>query len=197
MGTGSTRSSSMSSPKEKPTVDLNLEEIQRALLERLESKMDSVITDQRTNSAELRSVSAEVRSVSAEVRSVAQTTENTRVEVQRLNGRVTELEGDVRDLRDDGAGIRRQHSETDLERQAAIGGAVAHVSKLEATVQALREDMGGLVRSQTAQTVTLGNLNTLLVTLSDAISKNAKFVKYGMVVGGIVIGAVVAAVKAL
>lgn len=42
----------------------------------------------------------------------------------------------MRDLRDEGAGIRRQQSETDLEQQAAIGGAIAHVSKLEAAVQA-------------------------------------------------------------
>lgn len=52
------------------------------------------------------------------------------------------------------------------------------------------------MRSQTAQTATLAALNTLLTTMSDAVSKNAKFVKYGMVVGGIVIGAVVAALKA-
>ena len=173
----------MSNPREKPTVDVDQFAIIRGLLERQETKVDNI--------------GSKVDLLDTRFRNVEATTENTRIEVQRLTSRVTHLEGDVKGLKEKDGAILRQHSETDLERQAAIAGAMVHVAKLESAVQAQGETLAGLVRGQTLQTATLESLNTLLVTLSGAITKNARFVKYGMIIGGVVIGAVVAAVKAL
>ena len=103
----------------------------------------------------------------------------------------------MRDLRDEGAGIRRQQSETDLEQHAAIGGAIAHVSKLEAAVQAQGEALEGLKKGQTAQTDVLANVNTLVTTLTSTFTRHLVYVKVGLVIGGVIIGAVVAALKAL
>jgi hypothetical protein len=125
----------------KPTLDLDRLEIIRRLLEK--------------QSTQLENVGSKVDLLDVRFRSIEVTTEATRNDVVRLDGRVKTLEADVRELRERDAGILRQQSDADYQQQAAIGGAIAHVSKLETAVHEQGEALAGLVKSQSAQTATL------------------------------------------
>jgi len=70
-----------------------------------------------------------------------------RNEVHRLSNRVQAVEtglavaqDDIRGLEDADTTLTRLKSETDLETEAAIGGAIAHVSRLDEALRSLREN---------------------------------------------------------
>jgi len=70
-----------------------------------------------------------------------------RNEVHRLSNRVQAVEtglavvqDDIRDLEDADHTLTRLKSETDLETEAAIGGAIAHVSRLDEALRSLSEN---------------------------------------------------------
>jgi hypothetical protein len=50
------------------------------------------------------------------------------------------VQDDIRDLEDADTTLTRLKSETDLETEAAIGGAIAHVSRLDEALRSLREN---------------------------------------------------------
>jgi predicted nuclease with TOPRIM domain len=166
------------SANEKPTLEMNQLEIIRRLIEKSESKLDNV--------------SSKVDLLDTRFRTLEATAEGTRHEVQRLNGRVTDLEGDVRHLRDQDSTIKRQTSETDLAHEAALGSAIAHVSKLEKVMKDQGEVLTGLVQSQNKQTETLALVSTVLTNASAAVARNVLYFKAGLVIAGVLVGIAVA-----
>src|SRR5687768_10162719 len=109
------------SSNEKPTVEIDQLGIIRGLLERQETKMDTLGVKQDL--------------LDTRFRGLETTTENVRTEVKRLNERMSHAEADIRDLRDQDGTILRQTSSNDLAHDAAIGGAIAHVRTLEEAVE--------------------------------------------------------------
>lgn len=70
-----------------------------------------------------------------------------RNEVHRLNTRVGAVEGsieqvkdDIRELEDADSTLTRLKSETDLATEAAIGGAIAHVARIDSALTGLHAD---------------------------------------------------------
>ncbi len=110
-------------PNEKPTLDLDQLAIIRGLLERAETKMDTV--------------GSKVDLLDSRFKNLEATTDGLRHEVHRLAGRVTGTEEDIRELREKDATILRETSSHDREHEAAIGGAIVHARRLDETVQAM------------------------------------------------------------
>lgn len=109
-------------------MDEHLQLRQLELLESLSGKVDALVTDSRATAADVRSVRAEVLAVASE-----QGRAGARMTV--FESRIGAVESKVLNLADKDTDLLRHVSSTNLEHEAALGGAIAHVAKLETSVE--------------------------------------------------------------
>lgn len=113
---------------DKPTREVDQLEVIRQMLERSATVQESLATHQEALSAKVDAQRAEADARGARLEG---NIDVMRGEFRVLAGRVDTLEMRVRHIGDKGDETARQSSSVDLEHEAAIGGAVAHIAKVD------------------------------------------------------------------
>lgn len=191
--------------EEKKTIEVDQLAIIRGMLERQETKSDTLATKFEALDAKTDAHRAEGarrgEETTARFKSLEAGLDGVRTEAKRLNERMTNAEEDIRGLKNHDATIESRHSDTTIEHEAALAGAIVHVKTVDSALGAVRSSVDNLKLTTEArfksqdkvlaeQSGQLASTVKMLTTLTEK-----RWFKFAVFAGGFAGGAAVAFVS--